>query len=92
MILDLTCIRCGDKHQREVGDPYAPALCGSCFSKGLDILLDGPGTQDERGRRYDRWCARWLKNAERHPTTKKLSEAWDAYYGPQPTDPADFPF
>jgi hypothetical protein len=84
-LLGLICIRCGDAHQRFVGDPYTPELCGTCFSKGLDILLHEDGTQDERGRRYDRWRARWERHDVGHPTTRKLAEAWEQYatgYGP----------
>jgi hypothetical protein len=90
-VLDLLCVRCGDRHQREVGDPYTPELCHACFDKGLRILF-GDGTQDQRSRRYDRWRARWERHAVGHPTMKKLDEAMDAYYGPPSTGTDDSPF
>lgn len=76
-ILTLKCVRCGDTHQREVGDPYTPELCGSCFSKGLEILLD----EGSPFRRYDRWTARWQKGSDKHPTTAILREAWVKWQG-----------
>lgn len=73
-ILKLRCVRCGDAHTREVGDPYTPELCGACFSKGLGILF-APGDPDTNGRRYDRWRSRWEKNSARHPAVVTLYDA-----------------
>lgn len=89
--LDLICIRCGDNHRRQVGDPYTPELCSSCFSKGLEILF-GPDGSDTNSRRYDRWRARWEKHADKHPTTRKLAAAWAEYTKDDPPADDDFPF
>jgi hypothetical protein len=76
MMLRLRCIRCGDWHRTDVLDPYMPDLCRSCFSKGLTILNDRSGGPTER-RAFYRWCDRYQRNQERHPTYKALSAALD---------------
>jgi hypothetical protein len=76
----IRCVRCGNWHTREPGDPYLPWLCSSCFSKGMDVMF-GPGGADDNLRRFDAWRARWWKNVEGHPTDRALNDAWDAAYG-----------
>lgn len=89
-VLTLKCVRCGDTHHREVGDPYSPELCGSCFSKGLEILLAERWPHP----RYERWRKRWDKDDERHPTVKALKAAWARYTSdwPPPGQVDDGPF
>lgn len=66
MTLTLRCIRCG--HMTEF-DPlctaYPLGLCSECWYEkpyvgGVDFL---------------RWCDRWQKGMERHPTYKALTAA-----------------
>lgn len=74
----IRCVRCGDWHEREPGDPYLPWLCHRCVYQGLELLFAGP-TAEAAGRRFEFWRARWLKNVEGHPTDKALNEAWAAW-------------
>lgn len=71
-VLTLKCIRCGDTHHREVGDPYQPMLCGDCFSKGLEIMF----SEEWPYPKYSRWERRWMKTPNNHPTLVALRAAW----------------
>lgn len=89
-VLTLKCVRCGDTHQREVGDPYTPELCSSCFSKGLELLF----AEEWPHPKYERWTTRWQRNSQGHPTTAMLKAAWERYTSDWPDEYAgdDGPF
>lgn len=84
-VLRLRCLRCGDWHEREVGDPYLPEICVLCFDKALEAGHQPGGTI--------RFVMRYTRNTERHPTVIALNEAWDRYVAAHPSaDPIDGPF
>lgn len=68
--LRLRCLRCGDWHEREVGDHYWPELCHRCAYKGVDLMFK------QGHAAYDRWLARWMKAPANHPTNVALNAAW----------------
>ena len=70
-ILRLRCVRCGDWHEREVGDPYLPELCVLCFEKALEANCHPSG--------MDRFITRYSRGTARHPTVLALAAAWVEY-------------
>lgn len=68
-ILRLRCVRCGDWHERDAGDPYLPDICGGCFNKYLECDTDA----------LLRFVDRYRRGTERHPTTLALKKWWDTY-------------
>jgi hypothetical protein len=74
-ILRLRCVRCGDWHEREAGDPYLPEICGACFTKflarGTHALLP--------------FVDRYRRGTERHPTMLALKAWWEKYAASMPT-------
>lgn len=78
-ILRLRCLRCGDWHEREVGDWHLTELCMLCVDKGLEVLF-GLGSAA-----YLRWCDRWSRAPSNHPTRVALGaagEQWLAAHQP----------
>lgn len=73
-ILRLRCVRCGDWHEREAGDPYLPDICLPCFDKYLEHA------------RPISFIDRYRRGAARHPTTLALKAWWDAYAASLPED------
>lgn len=86
--LRLRCVRCGDWHSREVGDPYLPEICGACFSKMLEYA--------DRYRNFNdaisRYIARFQHGTERHPTMIALKEAWAHYVDTASPGDGESPF
>jgi hypothetical protein len=79
--LRLRCVRCGDWHEREAGDPYLPEICMRCFGKGMDLHFASGGKYAEA---LGRFIDRYSRNTERHPTTLALKAWWDACFASLP--------
>lgn len=85
----MRCVRCGDWHEREAGDPYLPELCGSCFSKVLERQFSArPGHADG----LSRFVERYSRNTYHHPTMCTLRSAWARLYPPTEEGKQDAPF
>ena len=83
-ILRLRCVRCGDWHEREVGDPYLPELCSPCFSK----MLEAANAHRDYATGLDCFIMRFRRGTERHPTMLALEKAWAEYTKEWPKDDA----
>lgn len=79
----LRCMRCGEWHEHEMGNPYFSGLCKRCAWRGLEILM----AEEHPFPRYTRWQARYRKGDERHPTTLALNAAYASW---SPTSDAPF--
>lgn len=75
-IFRLRCVRCGDWHEREDGDPYLPDICTRCFDKYLDCDAHS----------FQRFVDRYRRGAERHPTTRVIARWWAKYAASVPSD------
>jgi hypothetical protein len=75
-ILRLRCVRCGDWHEREAGDPYLPEICSSCFDKYLAC----------KAHELQRFVDRYRRGARCHPTMLALNAWWEKYAASIPTD------
>lgn len=77
-ILRLRCVRCGDWHERDAGDPYLPELCVRCFS----LMLERAHEHGNYGAGLGRYIDRYRRGTERHPTVLALAEMWERLYPP----------
>ena len=75
MTLRLRCLRCGDLDEMDPVDVYTWGLCFGCHRKALAVVGDASTRELDA---FNRFHARYQKNASRHPTYKALTAALDA--------------
>ena len=87
-LIRLNCVRCGDWHERELGDPYLPELCGRCFSRTLEYADHYADYAAALGR----YIERFRRGTQRHPTMLALTKAWGRYTDTASTGDGESPW
>jgi len=84
----LRCVRCGDWHEREVGDPYLPELCARCLSR----MLEHANQYSDYAGALIRYVDRFRRGTGRHPTVLALKAVWERLFPPSHRTDSDMPF
>lgn len=72
MTLRLRCIRCGDWDEMDPLVYFTLGLCGTCTTRVMAVW------DSLEPSKLHRWCVRWRRDQERHPTYRALAAALDA--------------
>lgn len=68
-------MRCGDWDDMDPFEMYGWGLCRDCWDRHPEIVHDHPDKLYSTA--FLRWCARYQRDCERHPTYKALRAKWD---------------